>query len=116
MLVKPFTHTERTPEELKGKTYQMEGYQIWLALPKDMEDNEPEFHHLKAHDIPSWEENNLVLKLIVGNAFGKKSNLTLWSDLFMLEIVAKKDTTVNLTDNLKGEIGILVHSGENYSM
>ncbi|CAM1371806.1 pirin family protein [Tenacibaculum xiamenense] len=109
---KGVTHTERTPEELKGKTYQIEGYQIWLALPKNMEDNQPEFHHLKSHEVPSWEENDLVMKLIVGTAFGKQSNLTLWSNLFMLEIIAQKDTSVNLTGNLKGEIGILVHFGE----
>jgi hypothetical protein len=37
------THTERTPEYLRTKhPFIMHGYQIWVALPKDKEDMEPQ--------------------------------------------------------------------------
>ena len=108
---KGVTHTERTPKELIGHSHLMEGYQIWLALPKDMEDLEPEFHHINAEEISTWKEGDLDIKLIVGSAFDLPSKLSLWSDLFLLEVVVHQDTSVDFGGGLKGEIGILVHSG-----
>lgn len=38
------THTERTPAFRRNeKLFTMHGYQIWVALPKDKEDIEPNF-------------------------------------------------------------------------
>ncbi len=39
------THTERTPEDMRTKTFILNGYQIWIALPREQEDMEPRFHH-----------------------------------------------------------------------
>ncbi|WP_246062625.1 pirin family protein [Mesohalobacter halotolerans] len=51
------THTERTPESKRTHdTFEMHGYQIWLALPKDKEDMEPNFQFYKSSEIPSWTQ------------------------------------------------------------
>ncbi|MGB3464347.1 MAG: pirin family protein, partial [Cyclobacteriaceae bacterium] len=46
---KGVTHTERTPKNLRdGSRFTMHGYQIWVALPKALEEMSPEFHHIPA--------------------------------------------------------------------
>ena len=43
---KGVTHTERTPKDMRnGHTFTAHGYQIWVALPKALEDMEPQFHN-----------------------------------------------------------------------
>ena len=106
------THTERTPEDLRNETsFIAHGYQIWVALPKELEDITPEFHHLDASALPSWEDQSAKFKLVAGKGFGKTSPLPVHSDLFMIEITATNDYNLNVTDQLTGEIGICVVSG-----
>lgn len=108
---KGVTHTERTPEHLHNIPYTMHGYQIWVALPKSDENMAPEFHHLIAEEIPTWSKNDITYRLIAGEAFGKKSPLKVFSDLFMVELLVEKSQVIDLTNQLRGEIGILVNSG-----
>ena len=57
---KGVTHTERTPEDLRnGNTFVAHGYQIWVALPKELEDMAPEFHHIEEKDIPRWTDETV---------------------------------------------------------
>ncbi|MCH2044386.1 MAG: pirin family protein [Saprospiraceae bacterium] len=106
------THTERSPTELLGQAYDLEGYQIWIALPKEQEDQAPSFHHLKSDEIPTWTAGDLQYKLIAGKAFGRKSKLELWSDLFFVELTCSTAQKVDLSQALQGEIGILVNQGK----
>jgi redox-sensitive bicupin YhaK (pirin superfamily) len=56
---KGVTHTERTPKNLRnGTSFSAHGYQIWVALPKDMEDCNPEFHHIEETALPKWKEGS----------------------------------------------------------
>lgn len=108
---KAVTHTERTPEDLIGTEYEIEGYQIWIALPKEMEDMEPEFHHLSSQEVIEWKQGGLNYKLVAGSAFGKQSSLELWSDAFMVEISSDMDADIDLSGMFNGELGILVNQG-----
>ena len=52
-------HIERTPKNLRNDTsFSAHGYQIWVALPKDMEDCNPEFHHIEETALPKWKEGS----------------------------------------------------------
>lgn len=109
---KGVTHTERTPEDLKiGANLKMHGYQIWVALPKEKEDMEPEFHHVEAKDLPIWTQDNFEMKLVAGKAYGKESPVPVHSDLFMLEIKSEKGGLLETGSNLFGEIGICIVEG-----
>lgn len=109
---KGVSHTERTPAELRdGRDLAMHGYQIWLALPKEKEDMEPEFHHVEAKDLPVWMENEMKLRLVAGEAYGRKSPVPVHSDLFMVEVIGEKGGVLNTGDNLFGEIGICIVDG-----
>lgn len=68
---KGVVHSERTPEYLRTSEKSLHGLQIWVALPKHLEQTEPTFHHTEAKDIPQWEQDGVQIKLIAGKAFGK---------------------------------------------
>lgn len=109
---KGVTHTERTPTDLRnGNTFTAHGYQIWVALPKELEDMEPQFHHIEGKDLPKWTDGDAGFTLIAGEGYGKKSPVPVHSDLFMVEIKNEKEYTLNVNGNLKGEIGICIVEG-----
>lgn len=106
------SHTERTPVPLRtAEPYLMHGYQIWVALPKEVEKVAPSFHHFAAEELPHWQEGDLDFRIIAGEAFGKKSPVPVHSPLFMVELKSASATEVDLSNKLKGEIGICVVEG-----
>jgi redox-sensitive bicupin YhaK (pirin superfamily) len=108
---KGIVHSERTPEYLRHSQLYMHGLQIWVALPKDLEEMEPQFSHIEEKEIPSWTDGDLQFKLVAGEAFGRKSTVPVFSKLFMLEIKSKTKQTVNIGDELYGESGLYILEG-----
>lgn len=105
-------HTERTPPDHRdGVVRKVHGFQIWVALPKELEDMEPEFHHIPAVELPSWKEGSLEFTLVAGEAFGEVSPVPVHSPLFMVQIKANGDASFDLQGAAKGEVGICVVSG-----
>jgi redox-sensitive bicupin YhaK (pirin superfamily) len=105
------THSERTPDYLRGKPKTMHGLQIWVALPKHLEEMAPDFAHIAAGDIPTWQQDGASFKLIAGEAFGKKSPVPVHSPLFMVEIKSTAATTINIGEHLFGESGLYILEG-----
>jgi redox-sensitive bicupin YhaK (pirin superfamily) len=108
---KGVTHTERTPQDLRKSTFTINGYQIWIALPKNREDMEPEFHHIKPEKLPSWSDNGISYRLIIGEGFGKSSPVPTFSPIFMIEIKVAVAQELDIAGKIKGEIGILIDRG-----
>tara|TARA_R110000796_G_scaffold88850_6_gene192007 strand:- start:78941 stop:79813 length:873 start_codon:yes stop_codon:yes gene_type:complete len=109
---KGVSHTERTPEKLRNKNiFTAHGYQIWVALPKEIEDCEPEFHHFDASELPTWKDGEATFKLIAGKGYGKVAPVPVHSELFMIEVKTKETYQLNTKDYLKGEIGICIVEG-----
>ncbi|MEX0995463.1 MAG: pirin family protein [Flavobacteriaceae bacterium] len=109
---KGVTHTERTPKELRnGNTFIAHGYQIWVALPKDLEDCEPKFHHIEEINLPKWHEGSAYFKLIAGEGYGRKSPVPVKSELFMIEVKTDEAFQLSTKDKLKGEIGVCIVEG-----
>ena len=108
---KGIVHSERTPEYLRHSPLYMHGLQIWVALPKKLEQMEPQFFHINAEQIPTWTEGDLQFKLVAGEAFGRKSPVPVFSKLFMLEIKSNSKQTVNIGDELYGESGLYILEG-----
>ncbi len=108
---KGIVHSERTPEYLRLSKLHMHGLQIWVALPKLLEEMEPQFSHIEAQEIPSWTAGDLQFKLVAGEAFGRKSPVPVFSKLFMIEIKSKTRKVVNIGDALYGESGLYILEG-----
>lgn len=108
---KGIVHSERTPEYLRHSEKSMHGLQIWVALPKALEQMEPEFFHIDENQIPAWREGDLDIRLIAGEAFGRKSPVPVYSKLYMLEIKSTSAQTVNIGQHLYGESGMYILEG-----
>lgn len=109
---KGVSHTERTPAHLKnGSVFTVHGYQIWVALPKELEEMPPAFHHLPASKLPKWKEGSAAFTLVAGKGFGKVSPLPVYSELFMVEVKNEGEYTLDIQGALTGEIGICIVEG-----
>ncbi|HLW07001.1 MAG TPA: pirin family protein [Marinilabiliaceae bacterium] len=108
---KGIVHSERTPEYLRHSDINMHGLQIWVALPKDREQMEPEFFHIEQQQIPAWTDGDIQFKLIAGEVFGRKSPVPVYSKLFMLEIKSSSEQVVDIGSQLYGEAGLYILEG-----
>lgn len=108
---KGIVHSERTPEHLRHTDKQLHGLQIWVALPKALEQMEPEFFHVEADAIPSWEEQGVQFKLIAGTAFGRTSPVPVYSKLFLLELKSSEEQNITIGQDLFGEAGMYILEG-----
>lgn len=106
-------HSERTPEHLRNSSKNLHGLQIWVALPKHLEETAPSFTHISKEQIPEWEQNGLKIKLIAGEAFGRKSAVPVYSPLYFLEIknTTSTNVNVNLGQDLYGESALYILEG-----
>lgn len=108
---KGIVHSERTPEHLRHSEKSLHGLQIWVALPKDLEQIEPSFYHASDHEIPHWHQEDVSFKLIAGHAFGKKSPVPVYSPLYLIEIKSKQKQTISIGDELFGESALYILEG-----
>ncbi|WP_107038489.1 pirin family protein [Brumimicrobium mesophilum] len=108
---KGVVHSERTPNHLRTVEKTIHGFQIWVALPKNLEQTEPTFEHIEKENIPNWTEDGVDYKLIAGKAFGKTSPISVHSELYFIEIKSKEKKTINIGDDLYGESGLYILEG-----
>ncbi|MCB0489535.1 MAG: pirin family protein [Cyclobacteriaceae bacterium] len=107
------THTERTPSQLRDSNETvMHGYQIWVALPKDVEESDPQFQYIPFDKLPRWNQGDLELTLVAGRAFGKESPLQVYSPLFMMDLYSPVEHDLDLHGHFEGEIAFVVAKGE----
>jgi len=109
---KGVAHTERTPLHLRTDApHQIHGYQVWVAMPKEKEEMSPRFDFLSKEELPTWEEKGLVMTLIAGEGYGRKSPLPVHSPLFMIDVKANENTRLEIKGQLEGEIAMVVTHG-----
>lgn len=104
-------HSERTPEYLRNSTKHLHGLQIWLAMPKALEQNDPGFAHISANELPKWSDGSVSYTLIAGEALGKKSPVPVLSKLFLIEIKSTDTVTIDLGEELYGEAAMYILDG-----
>lgn len=66
-------HSERIPDDIRNQSANVEGMQVWLALPTQFEDCKPAFDHYSSVDIPEYRSPGLTARILIGCAFGKSS-------------------------------------------
>ncbi len=108
---KGVVHSERTPDYLRNSHKNLHGLQIWVALPKALEQMTPTFTHVEEKNIPHWEEDGVKFKLIAGEAFGKKSPVPVYSPLYFIEIKANKKQQITIGEHLFGESALYILEG-----
>ncbi len=108
---KGIVHSERTPQYLRTSDKVLHGLQIWVALPKELEQMEPSFAHVEEEEIPHWTDNGLTFKLIAGEAFGRKSPVPVYSPLYFIEIKSTAAQKVTIGQDLFGESALYILDG-----
>ncbi|TSD66278.1 pirin family protein [Inquilinus sp. KBS0705] len=108
---KGIVHSERTPDYLRNVEKKIHGLQIWVALPKHLEQMEPTFYHASADDLPQWEKDGVSYKLIAGTIAGQTSPVPVYSKLYYLELKSTERTVVNIGAELYGECGLYILEG-----
>ena len=109
---KGVVHSERTPDSLRSIEKTLHGLQIWVGLPKELENSEPSFHHITADQIPGWKLGDLELKLIAGKALGHESPVPVHSELYFIEVKSKASANIDFGAELFGESAIYILEGE----
>ena len=79
-------HSERKPDDLRDSSFVNHGLQLWVALPREHEEDEPSFSHTPAAAIPELSVGAAQVRVLVGEAFGAASPVltaapTLYLDL-----------------------------------
>jgi len=79
-------HSERTPKDLLGIERRSHGLQLWLAVPSEREEDAPSFQHVPATEIPARELDGVLLRVLIGSAWGLNSPVrtlspTLYADI-----------------------------------
>jgi redox-sensitive bicupin YhaK (pirin superfamily) len=77
-------HSERVPGALLGQHIRLEGLQLWVGLPRALEESEPSFQHADRVALPALEAPGLSLRLVLGDWEGERSPIALSSRAFLL--------------------------------
>ena len=104
-------HSERTPKDLVGKPHVTHGLQLWAALPKAHEEDEPSFYHTPAADLPRFLVDGACVRILIGSAFGQTSPVKAYSHTLYLDVQMKAGHELTLSD-LPQEAAIYPISGE----
>lgn len=98
---KGITHSERTGQDIRKNqpVHTLFGIQSWIALPKNLEESEPEFEHIGDAALPIIEDGGIKTRLIMGEAFGKKSPVKTFSDTFYAEAFMKEGDQLPVPDH-----------------
>lgn len=109
---KGVVHSERIPDRYTNPKNTLHGLQIWVALPKHLEEMEPQFTQIKAHELPTWKLENVHFKLIAGEVFEKKSPVPVHSSLYFIELKSSATQEVTIGYQLYGESALYILEGE----
>ena len=103
-------HSERTPSDLAGQPHRTHGLQLWAALPKANEEDEPSFTHTPQADIPVVTLDGAVVKVLIGTAFGQTSPVRTYMQTLYLDVALQAGHELRFED-LPAEAAIYPISG-----
>lgn len=100
------SHTEVAPVT----ETQMHSVQLWIALPDDKKDMQPQFDHYPK--LPILQHDQVEYTVLVGEFLGEKSPVQVHSELLGVDLVAQAQVKTLLPLNPNFEYALLVLEGE----
>jgi len=79
-------HSERTPPALRAIDKKLTGIQVWVALPREHEEDAPAFAHHGADELPLRQDAGVSVRLIVGAADDKRSPVRVHSEMLYADV------------------------------
>ena len=104
-------HSERSDNELRKRRQKLYGIQIWVALPKQYEEMDPDFTHYSAGVLPQIDGEGKTVRIIAGSLFGKTSPVKTLSQLFYADAALDAGASL-LLNNDHDERGIYLLEGD----
>ncbi|MGK0298015.1 MAG: redox-sensitive bicupin YhaK (pirin superfamily) [Gammaproteobacteria bacterium] len=108
---KGIVHSERTSELARQQGQTLHGLQVWVALPEEFEEVDPDFLHYENKDLPIININGAEIRIIIGTAFQQQSPVKTYSPLFYLDVDMPDQSSFILPDDYP-ERAIHIISGE----
>lgn len=109
-------HSERTTAEDRGREQALHGLQLWVALPLELERGEPGFEHTDASALPALDLDGVTGRVVAGKAYGKRSPVSVSSDLFYVDAHVSQGKKLKLPDDHQQRAAYVVegamHAGE----
>lgn len=103
-------HSERIHK--RETDLNIEGIQLWVALPKESENVEASFVHHKESELPMIDHQGHQLRLIAGEALDNKSPLPVFSPLFYLNGKSSNSGAMDFPVKENHEGAVYVVDGE----
>jgi redox-sensitive bicupin YhaK (pirin superfamily) len=104
-------HSERTSPALRASGSTVHGIQLWVGLPRADEETAPEFHHHPADTLPALTDGGVAVRVLVGEAFGRRSPVKTFSRLAYVDVRMPAGATIDLPDDV-ADRGAYVVDGE----
>ena len=79
-------HSERRPDSLRHQAHVNHGLQLWTALPRGHEEDDPSFSHTASSAIPELPVGDGRVRVLVGQAFGANSPVATFSRTLYLDV------------------------------
>ena len=103
-------HSERSiPQQ---EEVSLEGIQLWVALPKEHEETDASFIHVKEDTLPIIVQSKNNFRLIAGSAFGETSPIKTYSPLFYLTSAMRANSDFKMPLEKQHEGAVYVARGE----
>ena len=106
-------HSELVTEKFKKSGGVMQGLQIWVNLPRKNKKVKPWYQHIKKNSIPTvLENNNIEIKVLVGDIKDVKSKIQTYSPVSIFDIQFSNPDTTSFTVDKNQNMMIYVIEGE----
>jgi redox-sensitive bicupin YhaK (pirin superfamily) len=102
-------HSERSPAAERKSGARVHGLQLWVSLPRALEEVAPSFQHHPAVTIPEVElPGGVHLRILAGEAYGAVSPVAVSSPLHYVEATLERGARLALPDGVEGRAAYVV--------
>jgi redox-sensitive bicupin YhaK (pirin superfamily) len=90
-------HSERTPPERRPNGGRVSGLQLWVALPRALEEGEPGFAHHDRGALPVVEADGLHVRVVAGTFLGVCAPVSLAWETVLADVAMEAGATLPLS-------------------
>jgi len=108
---KGIVHSERTDPERERNGQRLHGLQVWMALPEDQQEIDPDFVHYPAESLPVIEADGVKSTVIIGEYGGKISPVGVLARTLYLAQTVQESASFELVTGMEQQ-AVYVVSGQ----